>query len=169
MNLSFFHNCDSNIFDRFEVRSGFCAPLNPVVRFVIKECAYDHVTIYDGASAEDKTLGRFCGNKLPHPVVANTNQMYVVFKSDASVQRKGFLATHSTGKCAHSFLYFYIGLQSYLIRILFNSTHTDTFGTPWKLNIILSPSLYWYHIKQLALKIYRYRITSIGFCIDGIG
>ncbi|XP_026321881.1 tolloid-like protein 1 [Hyposmocoma kahamanoa] len=61
-----------------------------------QECAYDHVTIYDGASAEDKTLGRFCGNKLPHPVAANTNQMYVVFKSDASVQRKGFLATHST-------------------------------------------------------------------------
>ncbi|KAJ2952188.1 hypothetical protein O0L34_g4468 [Tuta absoluta] len=61
-----------------------------------QECAYDHVTIYDGASADDKTLGRFCGSKQPHPVVANQNQMYVVFKSDASVQRKGFLATHST-------------------------------------------------------------------------
>lgn len=61
-----------------------------------QECAYDHVTIYDGASADEKTLGRFCGSKLPHPVVASQNQMYVVFKSDASVQRKGFLATHST-------------------------------------------------------------------------
>ncbi|CAG9136871.1 unnamed protein product [Plutella xylostella] len=61
-----------------------------------QECAYDHVTIYDGASADEKTLGHFCGSKLPHPVVASQNQMYVVFKSDASVQRKGFLATHST-------------------------------------------------------------------------
>ncbi|RVE47431.1 hypothetical protein evm_007941 [Chilo suppressalis] len=61
-----------------------------------QECAYDHVTIYDGASADEKTLGRFCGSKIPHPVVASQNQMYVVFKSDASVQRKGFLATHST-------------------------------------------------------------------------
>ncbi|XP_061711471.1 bone morphogenetic protein 1 [Cydia pomonella] len=61
-----------------------------------QECAYDHVTIYDGASADEKTLGRFCGGKLPHPVVASQNQMYVVFKSDVSVQRKGFLATHST-------------------------------------------------------------------------
>ncbi|XP_059056661.1 tolloid-like protein 1 [Achroia grisella] len=61
-----------------------------------QECAYDHVSIYDGASADEKTLGRFCGSKLPHPVVASQNQMYVVFKSDASVQRKGFLATHST-------------------------------------------------------------------------
>nr|AHH80651.1 tolloid [Antheraea pernyi] len=61
-----------------------------------QECAYDHVTIYDGASADEKTLGMFCGSKLPHPVVASQNQMYVVFKSDGSVQRKGFLATHST-------------------------------------------------------------------------
>ncbi|XP_046963116.1 tolloid-like protein 1 [Vanessa cardui] len=61
-----------------------------------QECTYDHVTIYDGASADEKTLGRFCGSKLPHPVVASYNQMYVVFKSDASVQRKGFLATYST-------------------------------------------------------------------------
>ncbi|XP_041970874.1 tolloid-like protein 1 isoform X2 [Aricia agestis] len=61
-----------------------------------QECTYDHVTIYDGSSADEKTLGRFCGSKLPHPVVASQNQMYVVFKSDASVQRKGFLATYST-------------------------------------------------------------------------
>ncbi|XP_068631046.1 tolloid-like protein 1 [Battus philenor] len=61
-----------------------------------QECTYDHVSIYDGASADEKTLGRFCGSKLPHPVVASQNQMYVVFKSDASVQRKGFLATYST-------------------------------------------------------------------------
>ncbi|XP_072939478.1 tolloid-like protein 1 [Epargyreus clarus] len=61
-----------------------------------QECTYDHVSIYDGSSADEKTLGRFCGSKLPHPVVASQNQMYVVFKSDASVQRKGFLATYST-------------------------------------------------------------------------
>lgn len=67
------------------------------VEICLQECAYDHVTIYDGASADVKTLGLFCGSKLPHPVVASQNQMYVVFKSDGSVQRKGFLATHSTG------------------------------------------------------------------------
>ncbi|CAH1646948.1 unnamed protein product [Spodoptera littoralis] len=60
------------------------------------ECAYDYVTLYDGASADEKTLGLFCGNRLPHPIVASQNQMYVVFKSDGSVQRSGFLANHST-------------------------------------------------------------------------
>lgn len=62
-----------------------------------QECAYDHIAIYDGDSPDSITLGRFCGNKEPHPILATGNQMYMVFKSDASVQRKGFLATHSTG------------------------------------------------------------------------
>lgn len=63
-----------------------------------QECAYDHIAIYDGDSPDSLTLGRFCGTKEPHPILATGNQMYMVFKSDASVQRKGFLATHSTGK-----------------------------------------------------------------------
>ena len=45
-----------------------------------------------------QVLGRFCGSKVPHPVVASGAQMLLVFKSDASVQRKGFDAKHYTGK-----------------------------------------------------------------------
>jgi hypothetical protein len=63
-----------------------------------QECAYDHVVIYDGHTTDATTLGRFCGSKLPHPVVATDNKMLLVFKSDASVQRRGFLAKHLTGK-----------------------------------------------------------------------
>ncbi|KAG1668287.1 Tolloid-like protein 1 [Nymphon striatum] len=61
-----------------------------------QECAYDHIVFYDGDDTEDITLGRFCGSKVPHPIVASSNEMYMVFKSDASVQRKGFKATHTT-------------------------------------------------------------------------
>ncbi|XP_065086137.1 protein tolkin-like [Ochlerotatus camptorhynchus] len=61
-----------------------------------QECAYDNVAIYDGDSQESHTLGRFCGAKLPHPISSTSNEMYMVFNTDASVQRKGFLATHST-------------------------------------------------------------------------
>lgn len=97
-------------------RRSFDICCNVSMRFHPQECAYDHVTIYDGASADDKTLGRFCGNKLPHPVVANQNQMYVVFKSDASVQRKGFLATHSTGEILSTyFMYRITQVTKYLI------------------------------------------------------
>lgn len=62
-----------------------------------QECAYDHITFYDGPTPDSPTLGRFCGSKIPHPIVSSSNQLYLAFKSDASVQRKGFLATHSTG------------------------------------------------------------------------
>lgn len=62
-----------------------------------QECAYDHVVMYDGHTTEEQVLGRFCGSKLPHPVVASGDAMLMVFKSDASVQRKGFSAQHSTG------------------------------------------------------------------------
>lgn len=61
------------------------------------ECAYDHVAIYDGDGSDDATLGRFCGLKAPHPIVASGNELYMVFKSDSSVQRRGFQATHATG------------------------------------------------------------------------
>ncbi|XP_063217252.1 protein tolkin-like isoform X2 [Bacillus rossius redtenbacheri] len=66
-----------------------------------QECAYDHIVIYDGDSPDAHTLGRFCGSKIPHPILASGNQMYMVFKSDASVQRKGFFASHTTACGGH--------------------------------------------------------------------
>ncbi|KAJ3641013.1 hypothetical protein Zmor_027542 [Zophobas morio] len=60
-----------------------------------QECYYDHVDFYDGPSPEAHTLGKFCGSKLPHPIVSSGNELYMTFKSDASVQRKGFWATYA--------------------------------------------------------------------------
>lgn len=54
------------------------------------------MAIFDGNSPDATTLGRFCGSKLPHPIASTSNEMYMVFNSDNSVQRKGFFATHST-------------------------------------------------------------------------
>jgi tolkin protein len=61
-----------------------------------QECTYDHIALFDGNSPDSHSLGRFCGSKLPHPISSTTNSMYMIFNSDASVQRKGFFATHST-------------------------------------------------------------------------
>lgn len=61
-----------------------------------QECAYDHIAIYDGVTTDSPTLGRFCGSKVPHPLMSSVNRMYMTFKSDASVQRKGFKALHRT-------------------------------------------------------------------------
>ncbi|KAL0203941.1 hypothetical protein M9458_001959, partial [Cirrhinus mrigala] len=51
-----------------------------------QECAYDHLEAFDGDSDKTPILSRLCGS----------NKMYLRFISDASVQRKGFQATHST-------------------------------------------------------------------------
>ena len=53
-----------------------------------QECAYDHIVVYDGHTTDEQILGRFCGSKLPHPLIATESTMLLVFKSDASVQRK---------------------------------------------------------------------------------
>lgn len=60
------------------------------------ECTYDHIEIFDGSNNYATSLGRFCGSKIAHQVMSTGNDMYMVFYSDASVQRKGFHATHST-------------------------------------------------------------------------
>ncbi|XP_069600291.1 tolloid-like protein 1 isoform X1 [Ranitomeya imitator] len=61
-----------------------------------QECAYDHLEVFDGETEKSSILGRLCGNKIPEPLVATGNEMFLRFVSDASVQRKGFQATHST-------------------------------------------------------------------------
>lgn len=89
--FSLFEKC--NVFIYFVVKQQF-------VEFEMEphqECAYDHIVLYDGDSTDSHILGRFCGSKIPHPILATGNQMFMVFKSDASVQRNGFKAMHSTG------------------------------------------------------------------------
>uniref|UniRef100_A0A8D1F7M9 Tolloid like 2 n=1 Tax=Sus scrofa TaxID=9823 RepID=A0A8D1F7M9_PIG len=61
-----------------------------------QECAYDHLELYDGPDSLAPVLGRFCGSKKPDPVVASGSSLFLRFYSDASVQRRGFQAMHST-------------------------------------------------------------------------
>uniref|UniRef100_A0AAY4DT21 Metalloendopeptidase n=1 Tax=Denticeps clupeoides TaxID=299321 RepID=A0AAY4DT21_9TELE len=61
-----------------------------------QECAYDHLEAFDGDSDKASILSRLCGSKIPEPLISTGNKMFLRFISDASVQRKGFQATHST-------------------------------------------------------------------------
>lgn len=63
-----------------------------------QECSYDHLEVFDGQTEKSPILGRLCGNRIPEPLVATGNKMFIRFVSDASVQRRGFQATHSTGQ-----------------------------------------------------------------------
>ncbi|CAL8138529.1 unnamed protein product [Orchesella dallaii] len=61
------------------------------------DCAFDFVEIYNGddASTQSKSLGRYCGNRLPPPIRSDENGALVIrFKSDDTVNAKGFAAVY---------------------------------------------------------------------------
>nr|CAB3264299.1 Tolloid protein [Phallusia mammillata] len=60
------------------------------------ECTYDHLEVFDGENGTASMLGRYCGTKKPAPIIASGNIMFVKFFSDASVQKRGFQASHTT-------------------------------------------------------------------------
>lgn len=59
-------------------------------------CKYDYVEIRDGSSYRSPELGTYCGIKLPKPVTAFANSLWIKFHSDASNPRTGFKAIYYT-------------------------------------------------------------------------
>ncbi|GFR77220.1 CUB domain-containing protein 2 [Elysia marginata] len=53
----------------------------------------DVINVYDGATAMDTRLARYCQHENPPPLVSSRNLMLVTFRSDAHVQRTGFHAS----------------------------------------------------------------------------
>ncbi|XP_060534565.1 protein tolkin-like [Cylas formicarius] len=60
------------------------------------ECYYDFVQIFDGDSSVSRQLDTFCGSMMPYLIISSENHLYMTFRSDKSVQQKGFFATYST-------------------------------------------------------------------------
>lgn len=68
------------------------------------ECSNDFVSVYITVdtlkrfftNTETFTLGKFCGSNLPTPISSPSDDMYMAFKTDNSVQRRGFILKHST-------------------------------------------------------------------------
>ncbi|CAG9771064.1 unnamed protein product [Ceutorhynchus assimilis] len=60
------------------------------------ECYFDYVQIFDGDSSKSSQIGRYCGPRVPQLIVSSDNQLYMTFKSDSNIHKKGFWATYST-------------------------------------------------------------------------
>ncbi|KAG7219563.1 hypothetical protein INR49_018990 [Caranx melampygus] len=58
-------------------------------------CRYDYVAVYDGQDTLAPLLGRFCGTVLPPDLLSSSNQLFIVFRTDASVSGVGWRATYS--------------------------------------------------------------------------
>ncbi|XP_024917871.1 bone morphogenetic protein 1-like isoform X2 [Cynoglossus semilaevis] len=55
-------------------------------------CAYDFVEVRDGSSEKSPLLGRFCGYDKPDDIKSSSNQLWLKFVSDGSVNKAGFAA-----------------------------------------------------------------------------
>ncbi|XP_018526748.1 bone morphogenetic protein 1 isoform X2 [Lates calcarifer] len=55
-------------------------------------CAYDYVEVRDGNSESSPLLGHFCGYDKPDDIKSSSNQLWLKFVSDGSVNKAGFAA-----------------------------------------------------------------------------
>nr|XP_033495310.1 cubilin [Epinephelus lanceolatus] len=58
-------------------------------------CRYDYVAVYDGQDTMAPLLGKFCGAVLPPNLRSSTNQLFIVFRTDATVNGIGWRLTYS--------------------------------------------------------------------------
>nr|XP_054758499.1 extracellular serine proteinase-like [Lytechinus pictus] len=87
------------------------------------ECSYDSLTTYDGASIEDPVLYVLCGNTLPDAFMSTGTSLLLVFRSDNSVQKRGFSASYQTleiGVCGSTI--------SSATSLLTSPNYPDTYG-----------------------------------------
>ncbi|OXA47104.1 Cubilin [Folsomia candida] len=61
-------------------------------------CYFDYLEIRDGDTENSTLLGHFCGppTSAPDRIVSTHNYIWLKFKTDSSVQNRGFLANYST-------------------------------------------------------------------------
>ncbi|XP_069481361.1 embryonic protein UVS.2-like [Ambystoma mexicanum] len=59
-------------------------------------CAYDNLSIFNGAKTTSQRVGKYCGtNLVPPPVTSTGNSLLLQFHSDESLNLKGFQATYT--------------------------------------------------------------------------
>nr|XP_012218853.1 PREDICTED: cubilin-like [Linepithema humile] len=62
-----------------------------------QNCYYDYMEIYDGDNENATKLATLCGEHTPDiPYYSTYNYMYIKFKTDNSVERRGFKANYTT-------------------------------------------------------------------------
>lgn len=73
-------------------------PPNPPLQIERHDsCAYDYLEVRDGNSENSPLLGRFCGYDKPDDIKSSSNQLWMKFVSDGSVNKAGFAANFFKG------------------------------------------------------------------------
>ena len=83
------------------------------------QCRYDALTVYNGPDENEPILAKLCGPNIPRDLRGKTNELFVVFTSDHSVQKKGFKARYSAKEPISKFLFRRIFTNMILVFLLF--------------------------------------------------
>ncbi|KAI5643882.1 CUB domain-containing protein [Phthorimaea operculella] len=59
-------------------------------------CKYDYLKVYDGSNENSPLVGKFCGRSHPESYTSSTNQIFIIFRSDAIDAAEGFRFTYET-------------------------------------------------------------------------
>ncbi|XP_058456836.1 cubilin homolog [Malaya genurostris] len=57
-------------------------------------CKFDYLSIFDGRSPDDPSLGKFCGERIPAPFTTTSNNLLIKFHTDWSTSHGGFSLTY---------------------------------------------------------------------------
>ncbi|XP_023349117.1 tolloid-like protein 1 [Eurytemora carolleeae] len=59
-----------------------------------QDCAYDFIEVFSGYDDSGASYGRFCGNKIPADIISTEEALLLRFKSDDTINSKGFSASY---------------------------------------------------------------------------
>ncbi|RZF39688.1 hypothetical protein LSTR_LSTR013176 [Laodelphax striatellus] len=60
-----------------------------------KDCRLDYIQVYNGPSEKYPLIGKYC-NVHPPNIVSNSNQLFIKFRSDGTVEYRGFHLSYKT-------------------------------------------------------------------------
>lgn len=90
-----YENSRNCIFD-IEAPLGKAIVLNFTDFDIEDDCDFDSLAIYDGPdSIASKEIGNYCGEEQPPPAISSLNHLHLVFKTDSSINGRGFKANYS--------------------------------------------------------------------------
>lgn len=54
------------------------------------DCTYDYLEIRDGPYGYSPLIGKYCGHKHPYDILSSSNELWIKFSSDDSIEQTGF-------------------------------------------------------------------------------
>ncbi|PIN97778.1 hypothetical protein AB205_0180880 [Aquarana catesbeiana] len=57
-------------------------------------CWYDYIEVRDGHWKKAPLIGRYCGEKIPEPIISSDSRLWIEFRSSSNYVGKGFHAVY---------------------------------------------------------------------------